>query len=177
MAPPCGREDGCGRGLRGSSTGPRRSTYCAPTGSSSWLPSLWRERGRMVPPELADEVRLAATTTVAAPVLLSRAQAAYHGRLMLMKGLEVAERYPYPASRSFTDLDLLAEEPDAAQARPDRRRLRRASDRPRLLRRTASRPAGVAGGSSRRRAPSAPKLPALSEAAAARRTVGDGRSE
>ncbi len=77
--------------------------------------SLWRERGSMIPPELADEVRLAATTTVAAPVLLSRAKAAYHGRLMLMKGLEVAVRYPDPASRSFTDLDLLAEEPDAAQ--------------------------------------------------------------
>ena len=34
---------------------------------------------------------------------------------MLMKGLEVAVRYPDPGSRYFQDLDLLADEPEAAQ--------------------------------------------------------------
>ena len=59
--------------------------------------SLWREqRQHRFPRSLLTRSGLAATTTVAAPVLLSRAKAAYHGRLMLMKGLEVAVRYPDP---------------------------------------------------------------------------------
>lgn len=76
---------------------------------------LWRERGHGVPPELCEERRFAAMTTVAAPILLSRARAAYGGRLLLMKGPEVAAHYPDPGSRYFWDLDLLADNPDAAQ--------------------------------------------------------------
>ena len=78
-------------------------------------PSLWREQGRIVPQELEDELRFAAKMTVAAPMVLKRARAAYEGRLMLMKGPEVAARYPTPAARRFRDLDLLADEPDVAQ--------------------------------------------------------------
>lgn len=77
--------------------------------------SLWREQGRLVPDELAREVRSDAAMTMAAPMVLKRARAAYGGRLMLMKGPEVAARYPTPGSRRFQDLDLLADDPERAQ--------------------------------------------------------------
>ena len=53
--------------------------------------------------------------SMAAPLLLRRARAAYDGELMLMKGPEVAARYPHPSDRGFHDLDLLAEDAPAAQ--------------------------------------------------------------
>lgn len=53
--------------------------------------------------------------SMAAPLLLRRARAAYDGELMLMKGPEVAARYPHPADRAFHDLDLLAHDAPAAQ--------------------------------------------------------------
>jgi hypothetical protein len=52
---------------------------------------------------------------LAAPLLLDRARAAYDGELMLMKGPEVAVRYRYPTDRAFRDLDLLVDDPPAAQ--------------------------------------------------------------
>ena len=75
---------------------------------------LWRARGRTVPTALSNEVRLAAVMTVAAPLLLQRARAAYEGRVMLMKGLEVGMHYPDPGCRYFQDLDLLVDEPESA---------------------------------------------------------------
>ena len=95
---------------------------------------------------------------------------------MVMKGLEVAVRYPTRPLGPSRDLDLLAEEPDAAQHAligAGFVELQTGHD----YSKNSTCPAGMARGSARRRAPSAPKLPALSEAAAARRTVGDGRSE
>jgi hypothetical protein len=77
--------------------------------------SIWREQARAVPTELLNETRAAAMMTVAAPVLLKRARAAYGGDLVLMKGPEVAANYPDPSSRYFGDLDLLADDPVAAQ--------------------------------------------------------------
>ena len=53
--------------------------------------------------------------SMAAPLLLRRARAAYDGELMLMKGPEVAARYPHPSDRGFHDLDLLAQDAPAAQ--------------------------------------------------------------
>ncbi len=45
--------------------------------------------------------------SMAAPLLLRRARAAYDGELMLMKGPEVAARYPHPSDRaSMTSICL-----------------------------------------------------------------------
>jgi hypothetical protein len=75
----------------------------------------WRELGRPVPPEFVEEERLAAVVALATPTLLDRARAAYDGTMLLMKGPEVAARYPDPALRSFTDLDLLVDDAETAQ--------------------------------------------------------------
>jgi len=77
--------------------------------------SLWRSQGRPIPPELRDNQLLATLMALAAPGLLKRARAAYDGPLLLMKGPEVASRYRDPGARYFRDLDLLAEDPAAAQ--------------------------------------------------------------
>ncbi len=75
---------------------------------------LCRRRAEPVPAELRDEELLAAATALAAPVALARARAAYGGPLVLMKGPEIALRYPEPALRPFCDLDLLADDAPAA---------------------------------------------------------------
>ena len=63
---------------------------------------------------LADEWR-AALATLAVPALLQRARAAYDGQLMVMKGPEVALRYPDPVLRAYRDIDLLADDAEAAE--------------------------------------------------------------
>ena len=74
-----------------------------------------RALGRPVPGEiLADEWR-AALATLAVPVLLERARAAYDGQLMVMKGPEVALRYPEPILRGYRDIDLLTDDAEAAE--------------------------------------------------------------
>jgi hypothetical protein len=75
----------------------------------------WRSLGLPVPEELAAEERLAALAVLSAPILLERARAAYDGRMLLMKGPEVAARYPNPAARFFKDIDLLVDSAEAAQ--------------------------------------------------------------
>jgi hypothetical protein len=75
----------------------------------------WRSRGSAIPADLAAVERCSAVIATAAPLLLGRARAAYDGPLMLMKGPEMAARYPDPMDRPFCDLDLVAEDPDAAQ--------------------------------------------------------------
>ena len=76
---------------------------------------LWRSRQRPLPPELeAEEVR-AAMIAMATPALLRRARAAYGGKLMLMKGAEVAAHYRHPSDRFYCDFDLLADDASAAQ--------------------------------------------------------------
>jgi hypothetical protein len=77
--------------------------------------SLWRSRGDQLPSDLREEERRATMTALAAVAVLRRARAAYAGRLMLMKGPEVAASYPEPRTRPYTDLDLLAEDPAGAQ--------------------------------------------------------------
>jgi hypothetical protein len=76
---------------------------------------IWRSRGHTISEELRAEERRAAAMAMAASLLLTRARAAYTGRLMLMKGPEIAIRYPDPAARYFRDLDLLADDAEAAQ--------------------------------------------------------------
>lgn len=71
--------------------------------------------GHPVPEEFATAERLAAAVTLAAEITLERAREAYDGTLVLMKGLEVAVRYPSPTLRPFRDLDVLADRPAEAQ--------------------------------------------------------------
>ena len=54
-------------------------------------------------------------TALAASAVLRSVRAAYGGRLMLMKGPEVAARYPEPSTRAYRDIDLLADDPAGAQ--------------------------------------------------------------
>jgi hypothetical protein len=77
---------------------------------------VWRARGYEVPLDLQRQERLAAMVAMAAPKVLERVRAAYDGQLMLMKGPEVAKWYRHPSDRPFNDLDLLADDPPAAQA-------------------------------------------------------------
>jgi hypothetical protein len=74
-----------------------------------------RRRALAVPEQLFREDRAAATANLVAPALLARARAAYDGPLLLLKGPELANRYPDRARR-FGDLDLLPEDADSAQA-------------------------------------------------------------
>jgi hypothetical protein len=75
----------------------------------------WRSLGQTVPAEIVEQERRAAVVQLAAPVLLSRIRAAYEGELVLVKGLEVARRYPEAGLRIFGDVDLLADDAPAAQ--------------------------------------------------------------
>jgi Uncharacterised nucleotidyltransferase len=59
-------------------------------------------------------VRTAAATSLIAPLVLRRALAAVKGRVVLMKGPEVAEHYEDPLTRPYRDLDVLVEDADAA---------------------------------------------------------------
>ncbi len=74
-----------------------------------------RARGEDVPAELREEEREAAMRALAAPVILRHARAAYGGGMMLIKGPQVAARFPDPAVRSFRDLDLIVDDAPAAQ--------------------------------------------------------------
>lgn len=74
-----------------------------------------RMSSRPLPEELYREDRAAATANLVAPALLTRAREAYDGPLLLLKGPEIANRYPDRARR-FGDLDLLAGDPEAAHA-------------------------------------------------------------
>jgi hypothetical protein len=74
----------------------------------------WRAEGRPVPAEIEHAERLAGLRLTAAPMMLERIREAYDGRFALIKGYEVAVRYPDPLTRPFVDIDLLVE--DAAEA-------------------------------------------------------------
>jgi hypothetical protein len=64
---------------------------------------------------IADQTRAAVDEMAAVP-LLARLRSAWDGRLMLLKGPEVALDYGAPGLRSFGDLDLLTDDAAAAQA-------------------------------------------------------------
>ena len=76
----------------------------------------WRAQGRELPPEIFEEERYASSAALAAPVLLSRVTGICDGRVVLLKGQEVAERYPEPTMRPSHDLDLLVEDSAGAFA-------------------------------------------------------------
>jgi hypothetical protein len=74
-----------------------------------------RRIGLPVPDELAQQELGAVASARGAEALLRRAREAFDGRLVLMKGYEVALRYPEPWLRPFSDIDLLADDSAAAQ--------------------------------------------------------------
>lgn len=74
----------------------------------------WRELGREVPAELVEEEFRSAWRFAAAKALLRDAVAAYGGPLLVLKGPHTASFYPAPQLRPFTDVDLLADEPEQA---------------------------------------------------------------
>jgi hypothetical protein len=75
----------------------------------------WRERGRPVPGPLVDEEHYARMLALLAPLVLQRIRAAVGGPLVLLKGPEVAARYPDPTLRPYGDLDLLVEDAPRVQ--------------------------------------------------------------
>lgn len=66
--------------------------------------------------ELASDEAVAMASELAVPVVLERARAAWDGRLVLVKGPELALDYPAPRCRRFWDLDLLTDDAPRAQA-------------------------------------------------------------
>jgi len=75
----------------------------------------FREVGRPVPEDFAVQERLAGIRLLTAPMLLERVRTAYAGRLLMIKGPEVAVHYPDSSYRLFSDVDLLADDAHAAQ--------------------------------------------------------------
>jgi hypothetical protein len=75
----------------------------------------WRELGRQLPESIVEHERLAALITMMAPRVLERVRAVVEGPLVLIKGPELAARYPDPSLRPFGDLDLLVPDPHAAR--------------------------------------------------------------
>jgi hypothetical protein len=75
-----------------------------------------RTAGLPALPDLATDEASAAFAQLSVPALLTRARAAYDGRLLVVKGPEVALDYPAPELRSYGDVDLLADDAEAAQA-------------------------------------------------------------
>jgi hypothetical protein len=74
----------------------------------------FRETGKLVPRDLREAERQGAIFTLVAPIVLQKAREAYDRTIVLMKGPEIACKYPDPMRRPFGDLDLLV--PDAAEA-------------------------------------------------------------
>jgi hypothetical protein len=74
----------------------------------------WRAQGQPIEPTLAEIERLAAARLVSTPFVLEQIRAACEGRIVLMKGYEIALRYDDPITRPFGDIDLLVENAPAA---------------------------------------------------------------
>ena len=80
------------------------------------LAAGWYERSQtLVPHVLHEEQRAASLGVLLAPTLVQRIRDAVEGELVLLKGPEVAARYP-PGGRRFSDVDVLVRDADAAQA-------------------------------------------------------------
>ncbi len=75
----------------------------------------WRTIGRPVPPLLLTEERAAAIAALATPVQLERLRATLDGPIILLKGAEVAARYPDPALRPSSDIDVFVADAHRAE--------------------------------------------------------------
>jgi hypothetical protein len=75
----------------------------------------WRGAGLAVSARLLVEEAAYVRRTFAASGVLSAIRAAYDGPLMVLKGPAVSRLYPDPTRRPFSDLDILAEDPEGVQ--------------------------------------------------------------
>ncbi len=73
-----------------------------------------RKLGRTPALHTIAATRTAAATSLIAPLVLQRALAAVSGRVVLMKGPEIAEHYEDSLTRPYRDIDLLVEDAEAA---------------------------------------------------------------
>jgi len=76
----------------------------------------WARSGRAVSPTLSAEKAVAAAFALPIPSLLSRIASAWDGPMIILKGPEVASRYPAELLRAAGDIDLLVEDAPAAHA-------------------------------------------------------------
>ena len=74
-----------------------------------------RALGSAPPADLVETERLGAAFALAGTAHLTRAREAVEGPLLLVKGPELAARYPDPALRISRDLDLVVPDPSSAQ--------------------------------------------------------------
>lgn len=86
-------------------------------GLDLWAAFRWHATGRDVPSDFLLHERAAAMATLALPSQLAWIREVLEGPVILLKGPEVAARYPDPMLRPFGDLDLLVPDPDDAQRR------------------------------------------------------------
>jgi Uncharacterised nucleotidyltransferase len=77
----------------------------------------WRTQGLALPAGLEAEAQRAALLSLMIPLALERIRAVAEGPILILKGAEIASRYPDPALRPMLDIDLLAPEPDDVQRR------------------------------------------------------------
>lgn len=76
----------------------------------------WGALGRPVPRELVEEMRWAGVVALTTPLVLEKVRAACDGPVVLIKGVEVAARYPEPTLRPCTDIDVLVPNPAEVEA-------------------------------------------------------------
>jgi hypothetical protein len=76
----------------------------------------WGALGRPVPRELMAEMRWAGVVALTTPLVLEKVRAACDGPVVLIKGVEVAARYPEPTLRPCTDIDVLVPKPAEVEA-------------------------------------------------------------
>jgi len=84
-------------------------------GLDLWAARRWHTTGRPVPPDFLAHERAATMAVLSVPSLLTWIRSVLDGPIILLKGPEVAARYPDPALRPFGDLDLLVPRADDAQ--------------------------------------------------------------
>lgn len=76
----------------------------------------WRSLGRPLDAELIEIERGAAVRRLSQPVVVKLVRDAYDGPMILLKGSDIATRYPRPGLRPSQDLDLLVPDAEAVQA-------------------------------------------------------------
>ncbi len=86
-------------------------------GLDLWAARRWYTTGQPVPPDFLAHERAAVMALLSVPSLLAWIRSILDGPIVLLKGPEVAARYPDPALRPFGDLDLLVPRADDAQRR------------------------------------------------------------
>jgi Uncharacterised nucleotidyltransferase len=75
----------------------------------------YRILGLPVPPDFVAQERLSGLVALTTPLVMERVRAAYHGPAIVLKGPQVAARYPDPGMRVYGDIDLLVPDARAAQ--------------------------------------------------------------